>query len=43
MAFGNPYKYVYLDPTPNEQDQWDESINKADNRFNKEEHNICLY
>jgi hypothetical protein len=43
MAFGSPYKYVYLDPSTNEQDQWDDAIRKADDRFNKEEHNICLY
>ena len=42
MAFGSPYKYVYLEPTPIEQDKWDEAIKTSDNRFNKEEHNICL-
>jgi len=42
MAFGNPYKYVQLNPDIDEQDQWDEAISKADDRFSNEEHNICL-
>jgi len=42
MAFGEPYKYVYLDPSASELDNWDESISRANQRFNNEEHNIFL-
>jgi hypothetical protein len=42
MAFGNPYKYVYLDPDNKEQDDWDSSIHKADERFRGEEHNLIM-
>jgi hypothetical protein len=40
MAFGNPYKYVYLDPDIKDQDVWDECLFKADERFRGEEHNL---
>jgi hypothetical protein len=43
MAFGDPLKYIQLNPNNEEQEQWDYAIAKADDRFNNEEHNICLY
>lgn len=43
MAFGSPYKYVYLEPTFKEVDNWDEALLKSDDRFNNEEHNLFLY
>ncbi len=42
MAFGEPYKYVELEPTLNEAEYWDENIVNTDNRFFNEEHNICM-
>jgi hypothetical protein len=42
MAFGDPYKYIQLNPNIEEQERWDDSLNKSDDRFNNEEHNICL-
>jgi hypothetical protein len=42
MAFGNPYKYVYLDPDSNEQDNWDKAIQNTDERFKGEEHNLFM-
>ena len=42
MAFGNPYKYVELNPDNQEQENWDESVFKSNDRFQNEEHNICL-
>jgi len=41
MAFGLPYKYVYLDPNENEKKMWDYELRKADDKFRGEEHNIC--
>jgi hypothetical protein len=41
MAFGNPYKYVELNPDMNEQIEWDDCIAKCNERFTNEEHNIC--
>jgi hypothetical protein len=43
MAFSNPYKYIKLNLTNEEQDNWDDSIDKSDNKFKKEEHNLCWY
>lgn len=43
MAFNNPYKYVPLNPSLKEQENWDQAIKKCDDRFCNEEHNICLY
>ena len=41
MAFGNPYKYVELNPDMSEQIEWDDCIAKCNERFTNEEHNIC--
>ena len=40
MAFGEPYKYVYLEPETREEEMWDEGVRLSDNRFKEEEHNI---
>ena len=42
MAFGEPHKYVELEPTVNEAENWDQYLGKTDNRFFNEEHNIFL-
>jgi len=42
MAFGEPHKYVELDPTIKEADNWDQALGNTDNRFFNEEHNIFL-
>ena len=42
MAFGEPYKYVELEPTLKEAEYLDENIVNTDNRFFNEEHNICM-
>jgi hypothetical protein len=42
MAFGNPYKYIPLNPNAKEQELWDNSVFKSNDRFMNEEHNICL-
>lgn len=41
MAFGNPHKYVLLNPNENEKADWDKAVEKGDERFNTEEHNLC--
>jgi len=42
MAFGEPHKYVFLGSEDlKSEEAWDESINKADDRFRTEEHNLC--
>ena len=40
MSFGNPYKYVLLNPSPEERKNWNRAIEKGDQRFNNEEHNL---
>jgi hypothetical protein len=40
MAFGNPYKYVELNPDISEQQEWDDCVAKSNERFTNEEHNI---
>ena len=42
MAFGSPCKYVLLSPTHTERDNWDRCVDKGDERFNNEPHNLCL-
>jgi hypothetical protein len=42
MAFGDPVKYIQLNPNQEEQDHWDEAVSKSDDRFINEEHNIFL-
>ena len=41
MAFGKPHKYVYLDPNENEKKCWDMELYRSNEKFRKEEHNIC--
>lgn len=43
MAFGEPYKYVPLQPELMDEDLWDEGIKISDNRFKDEEHNLFWY
>jgi hypothetical protein len=43
LAFGRPHKYVELNPDLREQEQWDEAVIKANERFANEQHNIFLY
>ena len=42
LAFGEPYKYVYLNPTETEMVFWDKGVNKANKKFSREDHQICL-
>lgn len=42
MSFGEPHKYVELNPDIKEQVDWDECVRKSNDRFCNEEHNICL-
>lgn len=42
MAFGEPYKYVEIEPTFKEGENWDDNLQICDNRFFNEEHNIFL-
>ncbi len=41
MAFGSPYKYVYLNPSESDRLVWDTDLKRADDKFKGEEHNIC--
>ncbi len=43
MAFGEPHKYVYLNPDLKQEGCWDEGIINADNQFKQEEHNLIMY
>ena len=40
FAFGKPTKYVKLKLSQQEELEWDRAIEKGDNRFNMEEHNL---
>ena len=40
FAFGKPTKYFKLELTKQEKSNYDKAIEKADNKFNKEEHNL---
>ena len=42
MAFGSPCKYVILSPNHTERTNWDRCVDKGDERFNNEAHNLCL-
>ena len=42
MAFGNPTKYVQLTPNDREINEWDNAIDKGDERFSMENHNLCF-
>lgn len=40
MAFGSPCKYVQLNPSAQEMEYWDKAVDKGDDRFNTEQHNL---
>lgn len=40
MAFGNPHKYVMLNPDEREKARWDKAVEQGDERYNTEEHNL---
>ena len=42
FAFGKPTKYVKLELTEQEKYNWDRAIEKGDNKYNMEEHNIFI-
>ena len=42
FAFGKPTKYIQLKLSEQEQYNWDRAIEKGDNKFNMEEHNIFI-
>ena len=42
MAFGKPCKYIMLNPTEEERAEWDKAIEKGDDQYNTEEHNLCI-
>ena len=42
FAFGKPTKYYQLDLNEQEQYEFDRAIEKADNKYNMKEHNLCF-
>lgn len=40
MAFGSPCKYIQLNPSAREMVYWDKAIQKGDDIFNTEQHNL---
>ena len=42
FAFGKPTKYIKLNLTEQERYNWDRAIEKGDNKYNMEEHNIFI-
>ena len=42
FAFGKPTKYFQLDLSEQEQYEFDRAVEKADNKYNMEEHNLCF-
>ena len=42
FSFGKPTKYLQLYPNEKEKYDWDRAVEKGDNKFNMEEHNICM-
>ena len=42
FAFGKPTKYIPLDLTEKEKYEYDRAIEKGDNKYNMEEHNLCI-
>lgn len=40
LAFGETHKYVQLDLTEAEKQEWDKGIQKSDNKYSKEAHNL---
>ena len=41
FAFGTPTKYIMLYPNEKERNEWDNSIEKGDLKYNMEFHNLC--
>ena len=41
MAFGEPHKYVFLNSDLKNEEVWDDCIDKADDKYRTEEHNLC--
>ena len=42
FAFGKPTKYIQLDLSEQEKYEYDRAIEKGDNKYNMEEHNLCI-
>ena len=42
FAFGKPTKYYQLELNEQEQYEFDKAVEKADNKYNMEEHNLCI-
>jgi hypothetical protein len=42
FAFGKPTKYVQLDLSEQEKYEFDRAVEKGDNKYNMEEHNLCV-
>jgi len=42
FAFGNPTKYYQLDLNDQEKYEFDRAVEKADNKFSMEQHNLCF-
>ena len=42
FAFGKPTKYVQLDLNEQEKYEYDRAIERGDNKYNMEEHNLCI-
>ena len=40
FAFGSPTKYIMLNPNELERNEWDNAIEKGDEKFNLENHNL---
>ena len=41
FSFGKPTKYLQLDLNEQEKYEFDRAVEKADNKYNMEEHNLC--
>ncbi len=42
FAFGKPTKYIPLDLNEQEKYEYDRAIEKGDNKYNMEDHNLCI-
>ena len=42
FAFGKPTKYLQLDLNEQEKYEYDRAIERGDNKYNMEEHNLCI-
>lgn len=41
MAFGNPVKYIPLDPSESERSTWESAISEGDDKFSRKRHNLA--